>query len=288
MKLNLVLQVLLNGLTLSMIYILVGVGFTLVLGVARVLNFAHTQFYMLGTYAFWLIYESLGHHCLLGMIGGTLSMVILGGVVYCLLFRRLIGNFFMSMVASIGLGLITVQSVILIFGERDLLITPIFPGVTRIAGAVIPAQKVAILLTALILAVGVYLLLKTKMGKAMYAVSINREVAAALGINTDRIYLFVLLVGSGMAGIAGTVMAPMTMAASYLGNEMIIFSLLVVVLGGGGQVKGAVIAGFILGLAESFGYQLFGNTALIYIFLLVGVIMYLRPGGLFGVPHELG
>jgi len=288
MELNLVLQVLLNGLILSMIYILVGVGFTLVLGVARVLNFAHTQFYMLGTYAFWLIHESLGYNFILGMIGGTLSMVLLGGAVYWLFFRHLIGNFFTSMVASIGLGLIIVQGVILIFGERDLMITPTFSGVVHVARTAMPAQKIAILITAMTLAVAVYFLLKTKVGKAMHAVSINREVAASLGINTNKIYLIVLLVGSGMAGIAGTVMAPITMAASHLGNEMIIFALLVVVLGGGGKVKGAVIAGFILGLMESFGYQLFGKTAVIYIFLIVGVIMYFRPGGLFGIPHELG
>jgi len=285
MSIQLFVQLTLNGLTTGVVYVLVSTGFALIYGTARVLNFAHGHFYMLGAFIYGgLIF--LGLPWPICIVGAGLGVAILGTLTWYGFFRPLYGDTFLTVTASIGLGLIMVNGIIVTVGERDVIVPTIFPGLLKIGNITMPIEKIAIVGITLLIMLGLYYFLRTKTGKALEATTIDEEAAALQGINPGRVFLVAMCLGSGLAGIAGAVMVPTLSAQAAMGGPLTIIFLCVVVLAGHGSIKGAIIIGVLFGLVKSFGYHYFGSMDNILLFVAVGIIIYFRPWGLFGVEFK--
>jgi branched-chain amino acid transport system permease protein len=281
------LQLLINSMVLSAIYVLVASGFSLVLGVTRILNFAHPEFYMLGAFTFYAISGLLKLNWVLGLIISSMAMGIFGGICYWFIFRPLYGAFLRTLAASMGIGLITINGTIVIFGEKDRIMTPLFPGSIHIVEATISVEKLMLCVFALLSMVGLGLFLKSKVGRAMYAVAEDQDAAALQGINVRRIFMLAMAVGCGMAAVAGSLVAPMFSVNSHMGGAVFIMAILTTILSGHGSMKGAVMIGSVIGLTESFGYYFLGSANLVLIFFIALVIIYFKPFGLFGRAHQI-
>jgi len=285
MNIQVFIQLLVNGLVTGGIYVLVSTGFALVYGTARVLNFAHGHFYMLGAFVYGGLI-SLGVPWTLSILLSGLAIALLGGITWYLIFKPLYNDLFLTVAASIGIGLIMIYGIIVTVGERDIIVPSIFPGLLNIEGVTVPFEKVAIVGFSLAVMLGLYYFSRTKTGKALEATTIDEDAASLQGINTDRMFLIAMLVGSGMAGVAGAVIAPLLTAQAHMGNPIIIIFLSVVVVAGHGSIKGAVMIGLLFGLVKSFGYHYLGTFDFVLLLLVVAIIMYVRPWGIWGVEFK--
>ncbi len=287
MDIALLCQLLMNGLLVGGTYVLVASGLTLIMGVARILNIAHGEFYLLGAYAFVFLYGVFHLNWILALIGSALFVAIIATICHLLIFKHLLGNFFATMCATIGLLIVLNQSVVVAAGERDYFVMPIFRGTLIIGGVTLPYDKLVVLGLSLLVMLGLYGFLNTKLGKALTATSMDSEAAALLGINPTITFAIAVAVGSALAGIAGGIMAPIVGANRHLSN-IILLTMLIVLVAGHGSMKGAVIIGLLVGLVESFGYQFLGTWYLLFLFIILGIIIYFRPEGLFGeAPPEV-
>jgi len=280
-------QLLINGLLKGGIYVLVASGLSLILGVARILNIAHGEFYMLGAYAFVFLYGLFEVNWIIALFGSMLAVAIIGAVVYMLIFKPLLGDFFSTMVATIGLLMIINQSVVIAFGEKDLFVRPILKGILNIGGITLPYDRFVVLAMSLIVMLGMHFFLNTKFGKAMNATALDPEAAALLGINPKIVFAIAVVLGSALAGIAGAVMVPLIGANRHL-SQIIIMVIFVVLVAGHGSMKGTVVVGLSMGLVESFAYQFLGTQYMVALLAAIGIIVYFRPEGLFGMmPPEV-
>jgi branched-chain amino acid transport system permease protein len=257
------------------------------MGVTKILNIAHPHYYMLGAFTFGLFYSFLSFNWVLATIAAMLITGLLGGISYALVFSPLRKDFLFVITVSTAIGMICVQGIIVIFGERDIIVPAVFRGIINVRGFIIPYERLMIIIFGLLIMLFLRCVLNTKIGKAMHAVALDEEAAALQGINTGNIFLVAMFIGCGLAGIAGAIMTPIFTAKAHMGTYILSTVLLVVIVGGFGSIKGSIIVGFLIGLAESFGYQLLGSSNIILILIFIGIIIYLRPGGLFGRFREL-
>jgi len=278
-------QLLLNGLVLGSSYILVAAGFTLVYGSARVFNFAHGHFYMLGAFIYGGL-VLLGLPWILSLIIAGLALALFGYLSWQVIFRPLYFDVFLTVATTVGLGLIMVQGVIVIAGERDIVVPSVFKGVLTLGDTAVSVEKISIVLISLAVMLALHLFLKSKIGKALEATTIDPEGASLQGINTGRMLVIAMALGSALAGIAGAVIVPYLSAQPNMGYPITTTYLCIVVVAGHGSLKGAVVTGLLFGLIKSFGYHFLGTWDYTLMLLLVAVIMYLRPWGIWGVEFR--
>jgi branched-chain amino acid transport system permease protein len=179
-----------------------------------------------------------------------------------------------------------VQGVILIAGERDIVVPSVFKGVLTLGDTAVSVEKLSIVLISLAVMLALHLFLKSKIGKALEATTIDPEGASLQGINTGRMFVIAMALGSALAGIAGAVIVPYLSAQPNMGYPITTTYLCIVVVAGHGSLKGAVIIGLLFGLIKSFGYHFLGTWDYTLMLLLVAVIMYLRPWGIWGVEFR--
>jgi len=278
-------QLLLNGLVLGSSYVLVAAGFTLVYGTARVFNFAHGHFYMLGAFIYGgLVF--LGVPWILSLVIAGLALGLLGLMTWHILFKPLYFDVFLTVATSVGLGYIMVQGVIVTVGERNLIVPSVFKGVLTLWGTTISLEKLSIVLISLGVMVGLHLFLKSKIGKALEATTIDQEGASLQGINPRWMLVIAMILGSALAGMAGAVIVPYLSAQPNMGYPITTTYLCIVVVAGHGSLKGAVIIGLLFGLVKSFGYHYLGTWDYTIMMLLVAIIMYIRPWGIWGVEFR--
>jgi branched-chain amino acid transport system permease protein len=214
-------------------------------------------------------------------------MGALGVICYWIVFRPLYGFFIRTVAASTGIALITIQGTIVAFGEKDRIMVPIFKGSLNIANTMISAEKLVLCILTLCIMLGLGFVLKTKIGKAMYAVAEDQDAAALQGVNVRWIFSIAMGLGCAMAGLAGSVVAPMFSVNSYMGGPVFIMAILTTILSGHGSIKGAILIGSIIGLTESFGYYFLGSSNMVLIFFIALVIIYFKPFGIFGKAHQI-
>jgi branched-chain amino acid transport system permease protein len=277
------IQVLVNGLMLGLTYVLIASGFSLIYGIMRLLNFAHGEFYMLGAFATYLLCEHLGVHYFTAL---ALSMVIigfLGVLVYRFFFRPFRDEHDPSLVIALGIAMLIGGLALIIFGEKDKSVAPVFSGVIQVWGATLSKERVAVIVMAIVLMVALTLYIKfSKTGQAMRAVSQDREAAALQGIGVDSTFTLCMGISSALAGAAWALLAPLFYVNPFLGMHAVLKALVVVVIGGLGSIPGAIAGGLLLGFVESFGNTFFGDITEILGFVIVMIILLFRPQGLFG------
>jgi branched-chain amino acid transport system permease protein len=285
MEFKILVQLLLNGLVLGSSYVLVAAGFTLVYGTARVFNFAHGHFYMLGAFLYGGL-VLLGVPWVLSLAIAGFALALFGFLSWHLLFKPLYTDVFLTVATSVGLGLIMVQGVIVVAGERDVVVPSVFKGVFNLGETAISLEKVSIVLISVLVMFALHFFLRSRLGKALEATTIDPEGALLQGINTGWMFVLAMIIGSALAGIAGAVIVPYLSAQPNMGYPITTTYLCIVVVAGHGSLRGAVIIGLLFGLVKSFGYHFLGTWDYTLMLLLVAVIMFVRPWGIWGVEFR--
>lgn len=279
-------QLTVNGLAIGLIYVLVASGLIILLGVVRIFNFAHAEFYMLGAFITFGACEILHLNFFLSIVIAMVVVTALGALCYRYIFRSLQGDILLCTGASIGLSMILMRGALLGFGTQERGLHPPFTGNIGVGFVTLPAEKVIAIALCLAVMLGLYfLLMRTKIGKAMRAVKQDSEVAALQGINTKKIYTFAFACACALAGLAGGIVAPVFSVTPAMGHSIFLKSLMVLTVGGMQSMIGGVIGGVVVGLITSFGMFYVGGLTEILIFGIIGVILAFKPYGIFGVPH---
>ena len=284
MDLALFFQCLVNGLAIGGIYAVVASGFTLVLGTMKIFNFAQGEFYMLGAFVTFGCCEVLHVPYALGLIAALVAMALLGVVLQRFVIRYTYGGFFHTVLATIAFGTIVRQTAVITFGKTDRFINPVVKGRTVIGDVMVSNDKLLLILLGIALIVLLHYFMKLKVGKAMRAVTEDQEVAGLQGINPRRVFVITMALGCGLAGISGAVIAPVLGATADMGHAIFVKILLVIIIGGMGSMPGALLAAFMIGLIESFGYQFVGGYNELVLLCCLLPLLFLRPGGLLGRP----
>jgi branched-chain amino acid transport system permease protein len=286
MTAELFVQLLVNGLSIGMIYVLVGSGLILLLGVVRIFNFAHGEFYMLGAFFTFGVCQFLHLNFFLAIVLSIVAITLLGVVSYQFIFRYLRGDFLLCTAASIGLSMIFMRGSLLGFGTEERGLRPPIGGSLNMGPVKLPAEKTVAIILCLAVMFGLYLLLmKTRTGKAMRAVKLDNEVASLQGINTNRMYLVVFAIASALAAMAGGIIAPVFSIKPAMGHDVFLKCLLVLSVGGMESMLGGVIGGIVVGLITSFGMFYMGGLSEILLYGIIGLILVFKPYGLFGEAH---
>lgn len=280
------LQILANGLVLGGLYACIASGFSLVWGVLNVINILHGSFIVLGGYLAFYAYVQLGIHPFVSILIAAPLFFALGYALQHMLINRMIAApVLLTLTLTFGLDLMLSNAMLAAFTAdfRKLILEPPL-GLLRFGTVVLPVDRLIAMVLALGLTGLLYLVLsRSRIGRAIVAVRMDREAAALMGVNVRSIYAITFGLGAMMAGAAGPLLAmifpisPLT-GPVYLGKAFVIC-----VLGGLGSVPGAMIGGLALGVVESFGSLLVGpelGTTLSFV-LLIGVLL-VRPEGLLG------
>ena len=288
MDLGLFLQVLVNGLMSGGMYALVASGFTLILGVMQVFNFALGQFYMLGAFTTIGVVMGLGLPYPVAVLAALVAMGILGLLFHFAVIQWAMPHgFFHSLLVTIAFSTTIGQTALLGMNDPEKGMRRIFPGSLEVGTLSLSWGKLAVIGFALGVMAALYFFMKTKVGTAMLAAAENEEVAGLQGINAKRIFWITMAVGCALCGAAGGFVAPVLGASVTMGSKIFIRGMLVVMIGGMGSMSGALVAAFLVGVVESFAYQFVGELNLLVIFVFMGVLMYFRPGGLLGKPMPI-
>jgi branched-chain amino acid transport system permease protein len=279
-------QLLTNGIIIGATYALIAIGLTLIFGMMRVVNFAHGEFYMLGAYVAMSAASGLNLGYFFSLPIAVVSVSIVGFAFERVFLRPLRNAGILSTaLVTIGFSIFLQNTALLIWGPRPGQVADPFGGATWMLGDV---GVTKIRLFALVVAVAAMALLGalikyTKVGRTMRATFQDREAAALQGIEVDRVFSLSFVVGVALASFAGALLSTIFVVSPDMGNMANLKSFAVVILGGLGNIPGAVAGGFLLGLAESFGagYISTGYKDGIS-FLLLIMVLLVRPYGLFG------
>lgn len=281
---ELYLSLLLNALSLGMLYFLLCSGFSLVFGLLRVLNFAHGSLIMLGAYLGFFLTSALSSFSWALIISGVI-IGILGALIEFFLIRRLYGNELFQLLLTFGLIFILDETVKIIWGPGVIPVEkPDFlQGSVIIYGEPFTLFRVFILSVGAVVCLLIFLLLKkTRLGLIIRAGIENKEMVRALGININRVFTLVCWISGFLGGVAGLILAGFTGLNPEMGFNQIINILVIVVVGGLGSFMGTAVAAIIIGLTESFVGFFLPEFAMISIFIVMFTVLSIKPSGLFG------
>jgi branched-chain amino acid transport system permease protein len=275
----------LNSIQYGLLLFLVASGLTLIFGVMGIINLAHGSFYMIGAYMAFTL-SSLTGNLFVAIVLGVVLSVILGVALEALLFSRLYRREHLEQVLlTFGLILIFEELRSLIVGD-DVHSVPVPDflnySIPLTENLSYPVYRLLISGVCLCVAAAMYVLIqRTRLGMMIRAGNTNREMAQALGVNINLLYRLVFALGVALAAFAGMLAAPVSSVYPGMGNQVLIISFVVVVIGGIGSVWGALVAALLIGFADTFGKVLLPDYAGIAVYLLMAAILLWRPEGLF-------
>jgi branched-chain amino acid transport system permease protein len=285
-----VLNIVISGLISGSIYALLAIGFSLIFGVARILNIAHTAFYMVAAYGIYFGTHKLGFHPVWCMLASVIFVTFLGLIAYKLFIDPIREHEAAVLIATIAMAMAMQEIMLLIFRGSYLSVPSLIGGFFTILGVKVFYQQLLTFGLVLIILAGLWaLLMKTKLGLAIRSTADDREVANLMGINESQTAMITMGITVGLAGLTGAVVVPLTILDPFMWMHPLIMMMAVVVLGGLGSLKGSFAGAYILGFAESLvvflipkGAFLKGSVAL----SIMIVVLLIRPEGLFGVSFE--
>jgi branched-chain amino acid transport system permease protein len=276
----------LNGVQLGLLLFLVASGLTLVFGIMGIINLAHGSFYMLGAY-FAFAFAERTHNLWLAIALAVPLTVVIGLALEALLFRFLYRrDHLYQVLLTYGLILVFEEVRSLLFGDDVHGVdVPAFLNfsIALTDGLSYPVYRLFLSLVCLTIAGGLYLLIqKTRLGMIIRAGSVNREMVQSLGFDIAVIYRIVFALGVALAAFAGMIAAPVASVFPGMGNQVLIISFVVVVIGGIGSIKGAFVGALLIGLADTFGQVYAPDIAGMTVYMLMAAVLLWRPAGLFG------
>ncbi|MEW6464312.1 MAG: branched-chain amino acid ABC transporter permease [Pseudomonadota bacterium] len=276
---------LLNSVQYGLLLFMLAAGLTLIFGIMGVVNLAHGSFYMLGAYLAWSLSALTGSLFLAIALGAVLS-VVFGLALEWLLFRHFYHRDHLDQVLlTFGLIYVFEELRSMLWGD-DVHGVPV-PG--ALAASIpltenlsYPVYRLFVAGVCLLLALGLYLLIsRTRLGMKIRAGAFNHDMTEALGVNIKLIHAVVFALGVALAAVAGMVAAPLSSVYPNMGSQVLILCFVVVVIGGIGSVRGALIAALLVGLVDTFGKVLLPSVAGMLVYLLMAAVLLWKPEGLF-------
>jgi branched-chain amino acid transport system permease protein len=276
----------LNGVQLGLLLFLVASGLTLIFGIMGIINLAHGSFYMLGAY-FAFAFAERTHNLWLAIALAVPLTVVIGLALEALLFRFLYRrDHLYQVLLTYGLILVFEEARSLLFGDDVHGVdVPAFLNfsIALTDGLSYPVYRLFLSGVCLAIAGALYLLIqKTRLGMIIRAGSVNREMVQSLGFDIAVIYRIVFALGVALAAFAGMIAAPVASVFPGMGNQVLIISFVVVVIGGIGSIKGAFVGALLIGLADTFGQVYAPDIAGMTVYMLMAAVLLWRPAGLFG------
>lgn len=279
-----------NGLMEGMMLFLIASGLTLIFGVSRIINFAHGSFYMLGAF---LVYQFLPHlfdgtliGFIIAVVAGAIVVAAIGWLFERICLRRIYqSNELMQLVVTVALVLIIRDIVRMIWGSNDVVVSmpPELANAVVISGSYFPVFQFAIFgIGLVVLLVMVAIIRYTRAGILLRAATDDRGMVALLGINQVRIFSAVFTAGSFLAGLAGGLAAPFGDINYLLDTSVILQAFIVVVIGGLGNLWGALAGAMAVGILKSLGVLYFPQFTMVLIFIIMAAVLVVRSMGLFG------
>ena len=286
MILDIIITSLINGST----YAMLAIGFSLVFGVARIVNIAHTAFYMVAAYCIYFVTHKLNLHPAIGMLLGVIVVTGVGLIAYKLFIDPIREHEAAVLIGTIAMAIALQEAMMIMFTGDYLSVPALVPGFFSILGVKVFYQQL-LTFAAVLVILGLlrWLLMNTRLGLAIRSTAQDREVANLMGMNESRVAMLTVVISIALAGFTGAVIVPLTIVEPLMWTHPLIMMMAVVVLGGLGSIKGSFYAAYILGFAEAvvvfvlpMGSFLKGSVALSIMIL----VLLIRPEGLFGIAFE--
>lgn len=280
-------QVFVNGVSLSAIYILVALGFTLLFGIMRVVNFAHGEFAMLGAFAYYHLTKDLGWPWLVALPIGVIGVAAASLVLEWLVFRWFYQRMFESMIGLLGLNMMLIYGGVLLWDTYERNIPAVSQEVLMMGDIIVPVDRLIVVVIALAALAAFYVFIShTRAGLAMRAAAQDVETAETQGVDTRWIYRVAFFVAILLAALAGSLWGQIYAVSPHLGERPLLMAFIVVILGGMGSIPGAALGGALLGFTESIVGTAFGAAASAFLsFGVVILLLIFRPWGILGTPE---
>ena len=283
------LSYLINGISLGSVYAIIALGYTMVYGIARMLNFAHGDIIMVGGFVIFTMVSTLGLPPLAGVLVAVIACTVLGVVIERVAYKPLRGASSLAvLITAIGVSYLLQNVALLIFGSNARQFTSVVnvPSLKLAGGAlsISGVTMVTIISCIVIMVVLTTFINKTKVGQAMLAVSEDKGAAQLMGINVDGTIALTFAIGSGLAAVAGVLLCSAYPSLTpYTGSMPGIKAFVAAVFGGIGSIPGALVGGILLGIIEIFGKAYISSQmADAIVFAVLIVVLLVRPAGLFG------
>jgi branched-chain amino acid transport system permease protein len=288
---TIVAQQAINGIVLGSLYVLVALGLTLIYGVLVQINFAHADFVTLGAFAAYFFMHILGGSYLASIAAALVVGAILGWAINIAVFLplRQKASELLPLIATIGVSTMMQNAMLAWFGPVPYAFeTPYSRQVFRVAGTFFTLQSVIIIAVSTATIALLYAFMKfTFLGKALRAVSQDRETAGLMGINPNHLIMLTFVIASALAGMGGAMLAPVLVLTPFAGTTVIVKAFAIVIIGGFGNVEGTILAGLLVGLIESFTTQYLDPGLIdIVVFGLLLLMLAFRPTGLVSERRE--
>ncbi len=277
----------LNGLTLGALYFLVASGFSLMFGLMRVVNLAHGSLYLLGAYVGWSIGDATGNW-FLAIISAPFIVAVVGILIQQGLLRRIQGQDLREALVTIGVSIVVADLLLAYYGGQSYVLTPpdAINGSTSLGlGITYPTFRLFTVGLALIVGGGLWLLLRrTRLGMMIRAGIDDRDMVSALGINIQRVFAIVFGLGALLAGLAGIIGGSALSIGPGDDGLYLLYSLIVVIIGGMGSVGGAALGALLVGLVGQFALAYAPTYSILLTFAMMILVLAVRPQGLAGRP----
>lgn len=287
---------LINGLTLAGLYFLVASGFTLIFGLMRNVNLAHGAMYLLGAYIGYEVAEVSGNW-FLGLVAAFLVVALFGVLMQVLIFRRMEGDDLRQTMVTIAISIIAADLMLAVwtgttyqfappewlFGATTLPIISVVKSSGEAVFIKYPVYRLAVFFLAVAVGIALWVFLnRTRIGMMIRAGVNDRDMLAASGVNIQLVFMLVFGIGAGLAGLAGVVGGTALSIAPGEDLRYLLASLVVVIVGGLGSISGAAVGALIIGLAEQFGLAYFPTYGVVFTFLIMVMVLAVRPQGIMG------
>jgi len=283
---ELLINLTINGLATGMLIFLLAAGLTLIFGLMDVLNFAHGGLFAWGAYSGTWIYATTGSF-VIGIIGAIITGLILGVATERWIIKPVYGNHIQQILITLGLMLVLSEMLKVVWGPNQISATApsYLAGSWEIGNVIIIKYRAFIIVVGLLVFLAVqYILKNTKIGLIVRAGVMNKEMVQSLGINIQKVFMLVFMIGAGMAALSGVLLAPYSgVIYAEMGLEFAILAFIVVVIGGMGSFPGSILAAILVGLSGSFMAYYVPDLALAVNMLLMAAVLIFKPSGLFGL-----
>jgi branched-chain amino acid transport system permease protein len=281
-----VLGQLVLGLVNGSFYAMLSLGLAVIFGLLRVVNFAHGAFYMLGAYAAYVALDSFGVNYWVALVAAPLAVAALGIVIERLLLQHLYKlDPLYGLLLTFGIALIAEGALRQHFGSsgQSYPVPDALQGAMNLGFMVLPIYRAWVIAASLVACLTTWFLIeRTRLGSTLRAATENPQLVQAFGINVPLLVMGTYGAGVGLAALAGVLSAPIIQVSPQMGSSLVVVVFAVVVIGGMGSILGSIVSGLALGLIEGFTKVLYPEASNIVVFVIMAIVLILRPTGLFG------
>jgi branched-subunit amino acid ABC-type transport system permease component len=267
------------GLTIGGILYIISIGLSLTFGTMRIVNFAHGLIYTIGAYFLITLLPVARNNFILGAIIAVLAVVPISYIIERFVVRKLYGvSIDYAIIATYAVALIGVDLIKWIWGASPIPLSDPVGIDVAFLGITLPLYRLIIIILAIFIFIALSIFFKkTMVGKIVVAAIEDKDAVRSLGINVDKYFAYIFVMGSSLAALGGVLYAPITSVHPYMGSMVLLISFAVVVVGGLGNIKGTFISAFVLGMVISVTGRLWGPAAETMVFVVMGVVLIFKP-----------